>query len=86
MSRRPRETGRMFICSGLAADRDRGEPTRRTPSAGAQPFPYNNGHLFIAPHHKGRLNNSTGEIFDRNGPPGATGSPLKIDEARMSIA
>ncbi len=48
-----------FICDGLAADRDRENLIAlRTPKSAVvlNRFPYNNGHLLIAPTaHKGRL-------------------------------
>ena len=48
-----------FICSGLAADRDRENLIAlRTPQSVVvlNRFPYNNGHLLVAPRaHKGRL-------------------------------
>ena len=54
-----------FICRGLAADDDRGNliALRTAPSVVVlHRFPYNNGHLLIAPRaHKGRLDELTAE-------------------------
>src|SRR5919199_1432318 len=54
-----------FICQGLAADDDRANLiVRRTPLSVVvlNRFPYNNGHLLIAPTaHKGRLDELTDE-------------------------
>jgi ATP adenylyltransferase len=54
-----------FICEGLAADDDRGHQiVLRTPLSVVllNRFPYNNGHLLIAPRaHKGRFDVLTAE-------------------------
>jgi ATP adenylyltransferase len=54
-----------FICRGLAADDDRANLVAlRTPQSVVvlNRFPYNNGHLLIAPRaHKGRLEELTAE-------------------------
>jgi hypothetical protein len=63
-----------FICRGLAGDDDRGNLIAlRTPRSVVvlNRFPYNNGHLLIAPRaHKGRLDDlGTDELLDvRLGP------------------
>jgi ATP adenylyltransferase len=55
----PAKSDACFICSALAADRDRETLIAlRTPKSVVilNRFPYNNGHLLIAPNaHKGRL-------------------------------
>ena len=55
----PAKTGDCFICSSLAADRDRENliALRTAKSVVVlNRYPYNNGHLLIAPRaHKGRL-------------------------------
>jgi ATP adenylyltransferase len=60
---KPTAEGPCFICSGLAADDDRRHHiVLRTPTSVAvlNRFPYNNGHLLIAPRsHKGNLNELT---------------------------
>jgi ATP adenylyltransferase len=61
-----------FICTGLAADDDRANLIAlRTPQSVVvlNRFPYNNGHLLIAPRaHKGRLDELTAEeVLDVQG-------------------
>jgi ATP adenylyltransferase len=58
-----------FLCHGLGADRDRENLlVLRTPHSVVvlNRFPYNNGHLLVAPHaHKGRLDElSREELLD----------------------
>lgn len=54
-----------FICRGLAEQNDRANLILQRTALGAvvlNRFPYNNGHLLIAPRaHKGRLDELTGE-------------------------
>jgi ATP adenylyltransferase len=65
----PADDDPCFICRGLAADDDRGNLIAlRTPLSVVvlNRFPYNNGHLLIAPRaHKGRLDElSTDELLE----------------------
>src|SRR5437879_5539909 len=58
-----------FLCAGLAIDRDRDNLIAlRTPASVVMlnRFPYNNGHLLIAPRaHKGRLDElDSDELLD----------------------
>jgi ATP adenylyltransferase len=61
----PPKSDSCFICTGLGADRDRDNLIAlRTPKSVVvlNRFPYNNGHLLIAPRaHKGRLDDLDSE-------------------------
>jgi ATP adenylyltransferase len=61
----PRADDACFLCTGLTADDDRTHLIAlRTPLSAVvlNRFPYNNGHLLIAPRrHKGRLDELTSE-------------------------
>jgi ATP adenylyltransferase len=65
----PPKADECFLCAGLAADADRDNLiTLRTPQSVVllNRFPYNNGHLLIAPRaHKGELGElEPGEMMD----------------------
>jgi len=61
----PQEGEECFICRGLNQSNDRGNRILQRTQLGAvilNKFPYNNGHLLVAPQaHKGRLDELTSE-------------------------